>query len=120
MIFLGGGAGALLRAGLSGWISARAGDAFPWGTFTVNLIGCLAIGAVLEWLALRGAIQPETRALLVTGFLGGFTTFSTFGHETLGLLSRGESLAAAASIVGSVGLGVLAVLLGATAVRSFA
>ena len=98
-LFVGGGLGAVMRFALGSWVLARAGDGFPWGTLAVNWVGCLAIGVAA---ALFAALPhgPGVRLFLVTGVLGGFTTFSTFGHETMALLRDGERLAAA----GNVGL----------------
>ena len=114
-VFLLGGCGALARVWAATLVEGRL---FPWATLAVNVLGCLAIGAVFEWMALRGTLQPETRSLVVTGFLGGFTTFSTFGQETIELVSRGEPGAALASVAASLALGLGGVMVGALTVRS--
>lgn len=111
-IFLGGGVGAVLRYELGGWVQAHTGAAFPWGTFAVNALGCLAIGLLATWFDERGAGGLELRALLVTGVLGGFTTFSAFGLETWRLLESSAFLAAAGNAVGSVVVCVASVALG--------
>lgn len=85
---------------------------FPFGTLTVNVIGCAAIGFLAELADHRGAISGETRAFLIVGILGGFTTFSAFGNETMNLLRDGELLLACGNIVGHTVLGLVAVWLG--------
>lgn len=110
-IAIGGAAGALARYGLGGWIQGRAGFGFPWGTLVVNVLGCLLIGFSLRYLeAVR--LTPEVRAFVGVGLLGAFTTFSTFGYETVALLEEGAWARAAAYSVGSVILGIAAVYLG--------
>ena len=89
----------------------RGGWTFPWGTFAVNLTGSLAIGLVMTLLVTRGA-DPMFRLLLVTGFLGGYTTFSAFSFEALTLLEARRWDAAALYVIGSVMLGLLATALG--------
>ncbi|HEX43016.1 MAG TPA: fluoride efflux transporter CrcB [Phycisphaerales bacterium] len=85
---------------------------WPWGTFVVNMTGCLAIGVVAGLVDVKGLFGPETRVFLMMGLLGGFTTFSAFGYETLGLLRDGRMAAAAANIVLSVIVGVAAAFVG--------
>ncbi|MHB8790594.1 MAG: fluoride efflux transporter CrcB [Desulfobulbaceae bacterium] len=87
VIGAGGCIGSILRYLVSGWVQERSGSiAFPYGTTAVNLSGCFVIG-LLSWLVeARSLFSPETRAFLLIGLLGGFTTFSTFGNETLNLL----------------------------------
>ena len=117
LLFLAGGAGVLLRYALSGAVQARAGGLFPWGTFAVNVLGCLAVGVSATWLEERSVLAPELRVALLVGLLGGFTTFSTFGLETWRLLADGESLRAFANVVGSVVVGLLAVVAGVRLAR---
>jgi fluoride exporter len=110
-IALGGAAGALARFGLSSWVHSWGGTAFPWGTFAVNAVGSFLIGVLLR--ATEAAVAwPELRALLAIGLLGGFTTFSTFSYETAMLLSSGAWGRAALYSLGSVALGLAAVLAG--------
>lgn len=110
-VALGGAAGALARYGLGGWVQARAGLGFPWGTLVVNVLGCLLIGlAVGIFEGVR--VAPEVRALIIVGFLGAFTTFSTFGWETVVLLQEGAWGRAAAYALGSVAVGAVAVWAG--------
>ena len=110
-VALGGAVGAAARFAVAQWAAARWGGTFPWGTFAVNLTGSLAIGLVITLLLARGA-DPTYRLLLVTGFLGGYTTFSAFSIETLALLEARRWEAAALYVGGSVALGLLAAALG--------
>lgn len=119
LLAVAGGAavGAVLRYLLGIWITARMGPGFPFGTLAINLIGCLLIGLILT-LAARGAPLGEpARLLLVTGLLGGFTTFSAFGYETYSLILGGRLPAAAAYVGASVAGGLLCVALGAWMAR---
>lgn len=105
LIFLGGGTGASLRYLLSSYINLRsATTTFPWGIFSCNLGGCLAIGMVFGWLhsSHPGWVHP----LLVTGLLGGFTTFSSFALESQLLIQNQAYLAAALYTIGSLTLGI--------------
>jgi fluoride exporter len=116
-VALGAAVGANLRYLLAGWVAQRLGSAFPYGTLLINVVGCLVIGALLTLAATRVALSEPLRLLLVTGLLGGFTTFSSFGYEAFTLIGEGNWLAAAVYMAGSLGLGLLAVFLGAGAVR---
>ncbi len=88
-VFLGGGAGSMLRYSVSLLMAKGiATSHFPWGTFTVNILGSVAIGLFYAWSE-RFQLSPEVRLLLTTGFCGGFTTFSTFSAEGLNLLRSG-------------------------------
>ena len=99
----GGFAGAVARYLAGGWILHQTAAArFPWSTLAVNVLGCLVMG-VLSGLATRLEwFTPQLRLLLLTGVLGGFTTFSAFGLETVYLLRRGEVFLAAAYMLASV------------------
>jgi CrcB protein len=110
---LGGFSGAVARYLLGGWVLHHTLCAkFPWSTFAVNILGCLAIG-VLSGLAERlDWFTPPMRLLLLTGLLGGFTTFSAFGLETVHLLRRGELWIAASYALASVLACTLAVWIG--------
>lgn len=116
LIGMGGFVGSVLRYWLSGLAQdlARA-SLFPWGTLAVNLLGCLVIGIVAELAESRGAFSAETRLLLVTGVLGGFTTFSAFGNETLLLLRDAERGLALANVLANVILGLACAQLGRVA-----
>lgn len=110
-------AGAVVGAPLRYFIGSRfsvEGGEFPWGTFAVNATGCLAIGLILGFAESRGSLSREARLLLVTGFLGSYTTFSAFGWETYALLRADEFARALTYAAGSVILGLAAVWLGAS------
>jgi CrcB protein len=113
-IGLGGAIGAMARHALGQYVMRRLGSTgFPYGTVIVNLAGCLAIG-VFAGAAAGGRLSgaPALRSFVVIGVLGGFTTFSAFGLDTLTLLQEGRSPAAAANVAVQVGLGLLAVWAG--------
>jgi CrcB protein len=95
LVALGGALGAVMRYAVSGWVQALSRDpTFPLGTLAVNVLGCFVIGG-LAWLAgERNLLAPDTRLLVQVGFLGAFTTFSSFSNETLALLRGGEGLRA--------------------------
>jgi CrcB protein len=109
---VGGAAGAIARYLVSGLVQDRAGGLFPWGTLVVNVTGCLAMGLLAGLADARGFMTPATRALLVVGVLGGFTTFSAFGNETMNLLVDRDLLRAAANVGLNVVLGLGAVWAG--------
>jgi CrcB protein len=91
LVALGSSLGAVARYKLGGWILHHALDyRFPLGTFAVNVLGCLAAGILAALVEKQGFFSPDTRLFLFTGFLGGFTTFSAFGIETVTLLKRGD------------------------------
>jgi CrcB protein len=115
---LGGGIGALMRHYLSSAIYGVTGTQFPWGIFVVNILGGLAMGLIVEASALKLNLSPELRALLTTGILGGFTTFSTFSLDSALLLQKGEYVSAAAYIIGSVVLSIAALFAGLYLVRA--
>ena len=112
ILALAGAAGTLSRYWLTGFVLRHSRASFPYGTLTVNLLGCLVMGFVMQTLVQNQGLHPDTRAVLVVGFLGAFTTFSAFGFETLELLSAGALSAAALSVMGNVVVGVAAVWLG--------
>jgi CrcB protein len=111
-VALGGGLGAMARYGLSGWLLHHsAQQKFPWPTFVVNVSGCLIAGLLFALAAKHDILSPNLRLFLFTGVLGGFTTFSAFGLETVHLLKRGEMMTAAAYVLASVLGGIAAILL---------
>lgn len=113
LVGLGGFAGSAARYLLGGWLLHHTTAAkFPWSTFAVNVLGCLAIGLLSGAAERFDAIGPGARLFLFTGLLGGFTTFSAFGFETFFLLRRGEWLVAALYSGASVAVCVLAVWAG--------
>lgn len=110
LIGLGGFLGSVLRYWLSGVAqNAAAGSVFPIGTLVVNVIGCFAIGALSELAETRGFLSPETRALLIVGLIGGFTTFSAFANETLNAVRDGSTAIALVNVILSVAAGLAAV-----------
>jgi CrcB protein len=118
---IGGFLGSILRFGLSGLVESWWKPAhFPTGTLIVNLLGCLAIGFLGRLLAPHGDMPADARAFLIVGLLGGFTTFSAFGAETLNLFTDGRKLLAVANIGGHVLFGLSAVWLGQALARSWA
>jgi CrcB protein len=113
-VALGGALGSIARYGCAGLAARWVGATFPWGTMFVNLAGSLLIGFLATLTAPDGRLlaSPDARAFLLIGVLGGFTTFSSFSLETLNLVRDGEWLSAAANVVGSVALCLVAVWLG--------
>lgn len=115
-ISIGAVLGANARFLIGGWIAERFGTAFPWGTFVINVSGSLLIGIVVTLSTER--LAPEWfRPLLAIGFLGSYTTFSTFSYETLSLVQNGAWLAAAANVVASVGAAFIGVYVGTALAR---
>ena len=93
-IAVAGGIGSVCRWGLSMWIGLRTGGSFPWGTFAVNALGCLLIGIVAAAIEKQALVSPVARVAIIVGFLGGFTTFSSFALEGFALASNGKWLLA--------------------------
>ncbi len=112
LIALGGGVGSVLRYALAGVGQRLTTTDFPLGTLLVNVAGCLLIGFLYAALAGPWLIREEYRVAILVGLLGGFTTFSTFGYETFGLLNERQYALAAANVGASVVLGLAAVWLG--------
>lgn len=113
LVALGGALGSMARFKLSGWVLQQTpGWRFPAGTLAVNLIGCFVAGLLAGLAVKQDVFTPEARVFLFTGLLGGFTTFSAFGLETLLLLKRGEAGVAIANVVVSVVAGLLVAWLG--------
>jgi fluoride exporter len=117
-VVLGGAAGALARYAGDRLIEHHLFTVFPWSTFAINLSGCLLAGAVVAALVDRHHAPEWLRAGLVVGFLGAYTTFSTFAQETHDLLDGGHVLLGVANAVGSVVCGVTAVVAGAALGRA--
>jgi CrcB protein len=111
LIFIGAGLGGLARYTVGGWVQEAAGAGFPWGTLVVNVTGSLLLA--LSYAILEGTGAPAAwRAFLGIGLLGGYTTFSTFGYESLRLMQDGQWTRAAVYILASVTVSLLAVALG--------
>jgi len=120
LVGVGGAVGSILRYWAGGLAQQAAGGAgaFPIGTLLVNVVGCMAIGALAQ-LGERSPLAPETRALLMTGLLGGFTTFSAFANETVIAWRAGATAIAVANVVVSVAACLAGVALGRAAVLPF-
>lgn len=113
LIGTGGFIGSILRYLLSGYVQQLSKSIqFPFGTLAVNIVGCAIIGFLAELADHRGVISGETRAFLMVGLLGGFTTFSAFGNETMNLLRDGELWLAGGNVLGHILLSFAAVWLG--------
>ncbi|MBP6012197.1 MAG: fluoride efflux transporter CrcB [Alphaproteobacteria bacterium] len=117
-IAVGGALGAVGRYALSSQVTHWAGAGFPWGILIVNVIGCFAMGVIAELAAFTWNMQPEMRAFLTTGILGGFTTFSAFALDTAVLTERGDLTGAAFYVAASVLGSVAALFLGLALVRA--
>jgi CrcB protein len=111
-IAVGGALGALSRYGLVHLVAGFVGRGFPWGTLLVNVVGSLIMGLLFVVVVQNEAVRREWEAVLTVGFVGAFTTFSTFSLETLLMLQAGRALAAMAYVAGSVVLCVGACGLG--------
>ncbi len=113
----GGATGALMRFWVSGWVYALLGRDFPYGTLAVNLLGSLTMGFLYVTFVERLMVGAEWRALLMVGFLGAFTTFSTFSLETLNLIEDGQLWRAGINVLLSVVLCIVAAWAGMIAGR---
>jgi CrcB protein len=112
LVAVGGAIGSLLRYYVGLGSLRLMGPGFPWGTLVVNVVGCFVIGVFAEMIARRFNASVELRLLLITGFLGGFTTFSAFSLDAISLFERGEVFAGGIYIAASVGLSMMAVMAG--------
>jgi CrcB protein len=118
LVAVGGAIGASLRH-LVGLMTVRLfGSAFPWGTLTVNVVGSFVMGIIVELIARRLNASMELRLFLMTGLLGGFTTFSSFSLDTATMWERGEVAIAAGYVAGSVVLSIGALFAGLAVMRS--
>lgn len=115
IVGLGGFIGSALRYLIGGWAQSLSKSLdFPYGTLTVNLIGCFVIGFLGELAEVRGIFTSEARLLVFIGLLGGFTTFSSFGNDTLNLARSGQMINALTNVAVNVVFGLLLVWLGRT------
>ena len=112
LIALGGALGSVCRYALSAGVQRFTSPLFPYGTFVVNVAGCLAFGVIIGAARDRIVLDPPARAFLLVGILGGFTTFSTFTYETFVLLQAGEPLSAFLNAGGQLACGLAALWLG--------
>jgi CrcB protein len=117
LVFLGGGVGAALRHGVNILSVRWFGFGFPWGTFTVNVVGSTAMGLLAAWFALRGGGPQHWRLFLTTGVLGGFTTFSTFSLDAATLWERGAFGTAFLYVAGSLVFGLAGLFAGLWLIR---
>lgn len=117
LVFIGGGIGSVFRYLLSGWVYKILGTDFPYGTFAVNVIGCFVIGLFLTMAEDRFLISPSFRIFFAVGLLGGFTTFSTFSFETVGLLKDGAIAFGLLNVAVSIVVGLTATWVGTLAGR---
>ena len=111
LVFLGGGLGSALRY-LVASVMNQYSKVLPFGTFTVNMLGCLLIGMILGYAQRENTLTSNQTLLLATGFCGGFTTFSAFANENLELIKNGEIFNFSVYTIGSILVGVLAVFIG--------
>lgn len=117
---MGGFAGATARYAVTNMFERHYGHAFPYGTFAINVTGAFLIGVILTLLTEHLLAGSHWRLLIVVGFLGGYTTFSSFAFEAYALADRGHWLRAATYVIGSNGLGLAACLAGILLARRFA
>ena len=118
LIAIFGAAGAVSRYALDGWVSDLTHGQFPWGTFVVNLLGAFALGIVVALTTERLILSSDWRVALGIGYLGSFTTFSTYTYEIIKLAEDGVIGLALMNSVGMLALGLLAAVLGLAAGRT--
>ena len=117
LVFFGGGLGATLRHLVNITCARCLGTGFPWGTFIINISGSTVMGLIAGYLALKGEASQPWRLFLMTGILGGYTTFSAFSLDAMVLFERGHSGLAALYVVASVVLAILGLFAGLTLIR---
>jgi len=120
LVAFGGALGSMLRLWAGGYVSSRLGTRFPYGTFVINITASFLIGLIMTILAERAHWSPNWRYLIPIGFLGGYSTFSSFEYETFRVFQDGEFLIAGINIVFSVAVGFVSVWLGVIAGRTIA
>ena len=118
LVALGGAIGSVCRYLVGLGALRLMGPSFPWGTLTVNVAGSFAIGVLAELIVARFGASAELRLLLITGFLGGFTTFSAFALDAVTLFERGASVAATSYLVVSIVASIAAAIAGIALMRS--
>ena len=119
LVFFGGGLGATLRHLINVTCARCIGTAFPYGTFIINISGSTVMGLIAGYLALKGEASHPWRLFLMTGILGGYTTFSAFSLDTALLYERGDIGLAAVYVLGSVVLSIAGLFAGLALVRQF-
>ena len=113
LIGIGGAIGAIMRHFMGNWMHSLLGNSsFPYGTLAIIVLGCLLIGALIGISETRHELSSESRAFLMVGLLGGFTSFSTFGYETMSLMRDGSLIAAASNATVHIVFGLAAVWIG--------
>lgn len=112
LVAIAGAAGTLLRYVMGGLLARATGGVFPWETFVINALGCIAVGAVAGALDRGALISPQLRMALMVGFIGGFTTFSTFALEAFRLASASQWVAAGGYVLLTNLVGFVAVWVG--------
>ena len=117
VVAIGGGIGATTRYLVSNWAANRFGAAFPYGTLIVNIVGCFIIGAFMTIATERLIVSPYWRLLVVVGFVGGLTTFSSFSYETLHLLQEADVVRAFYNVGLNIIIGFFATWMGMCAAR---
>lgn len=120
LVFLGGGLGASLRHAINVGCARACGINFPYGTFVINITGSLVMGLIAGYLAFKGEASQPWRLFVMTGILGGYTTFSAFSLDAITLYERGEIGLAVFYVVGSVVLSIAGLIAGLSLVRHFA
>ena len=120
LIALGGAAGATTRYLIDTWVSERAGGAFPWGTFVINISGSLILGLLFALAIDRGVLPASIRGPVLIGFIGAYTTFSTLMLESWRLIEDGAVVLGLANLIGSSALGIVAVVVGLMIGRALA
>lgn len=114
LVALGGALGSVTRYLVGGWIADRLGVSFPYGTLVINLTASFIIGFFVAFAQERAGLSPYWRLFIAVGFVGGYSTFSTFEYESIRLLQDGEMLFGAIYLVGSVAAGAIAAITGIT------
>jgi fluoride exporter len=117
LVFVGGGCGASLRHAVNMTCARLWGTGFPYGTFVINITGSIVMGVIAGYLAFKGEASQHWRLFLMTGILGGYTTFSAFSLDTALLYERGAAGLAAFYVLGSVGISIAGLFAGLALVR---
>jgi CrcB protein len=119
IVFVGGGLGAALRHGVNVLAARLLGIEFPYGTISVNVVGCMLMGVLAAYFAFQGDAPQHWRLFLITGTLGGFTTFSAFSLDAALLYERGDLHLAAFYVIASVLLSIVGLFVGLWLIRTF-
>ena len=119
IVFLGGGLGSAARHGVNLLAAQLVGTGYPFGTFSINVLGSFLMGVIAEYFALKSGLPQPLRLLLTTGILGGFPTFSTFSLESALLVERDQFAVAGIYVAASIVVGIGALFAGLAVVRFF-